>query len=288
MPLHNEPLLLEGIQEIVLTTLYTACVKNAVPVSLILVAASGTAKSKTLEAYNGPSIHKTDSFSSNGLFDLMMQDRDGKLRWIITVDLNPTLSRKSSTVESTMANLLTLTQDGTCRVDDGRKEKVAQHKPIGLISAVTPDMFQKQTKKWFALGLRRRIIPVFYAYSNSAIEALKKAVREDKISGANFPKINLKLDTEKNPTINQLHASRLESLGVTFATNLGLSRFNDRGGSEKWYVRKIVPISPIVTLRTLAKAHAIYNKREVVTDEDVDFMVRFLDFTNESLPKLIG
>jgi len=217
----------------------------------------------------------------------MKNDRDSFLRWIVTPDLNPTLSRRQATVTATVANLLSLTMDGTCRVDDGRAEKVAEHVPIGLLSAVTPDIYTKQTKKWLSLGLRRRIIPIFYQYTTQTIEALKKEVRDDNITQAAFPRINFSYNGMNRPKIGEKEAFQLESFGVQFTSNLGISRFKDHEGNIKWYVKNIVPISPIVTLRTMARAHALKENRAEVAEPDIKFIASFMDFTNPALLKPI-
>lgn len=287
MTAKNTPYLLESVHEILLTILYTAAVRDSVPVSLVIVADSGTAKSKLLQALTGKSIHQTDSFTSTGLFDLMKNDRENNLSWIVTPDLNPTLSRRPATVTATVANLLSLTMDGTCRVDDGRDEKVAKHKAIGLLSAVTPDIYNKQTKKWLSLGLRRRIIPIFYQYTQSTIEALKKEVREDRITQGAFPTVVFSCNGANKPKIGEKEAFQLEAYGVQFSSNLGISRFKADDGSVKWYVKHIVPISPIVTLRTMARAHALKDNRAEVGEEDLKFIASFMDFTNPATPKQI-
>jgi hypothetical protein len=283
----NAAYYLESIQEMLITILYTSVVKGAVPVSAVLVAESGTAKSKLLQALVGESIHQTDSFSSTGLFDLMKNDQQNKLHWIVTPDMNPTLSRRASTVTATTANLLSLTMDGTCRVDDARTEKLCKHVPIGFLSGITPDIYNKQARKWLSLGLRRRIIPLFYEYTSATIEKLKAVQREDKISGAPFPPVHFHHKGEQRPLINQINSLHIEARGVQFSQNLGLSRFKDVEGKIKWYVKNIVPISPISTLRTLARAHAIKSNRAEVNESDLEFLATFIDFTNQSAPKQI-
>jgi len=283
----NFPVLLESIQDILCTTLYTACVGRAVPVSLLLVSDSGSAKSKLVKALTCENIHMTDSISSAGLFDLMAKDAQNKVRWITMQDFNPTLSRRPGTVNSTVANLLTLTMDGTCRVDDGRQQKVAVHNPVGLITAMTPEMFQRQGRKWFALGLSRRIIPVFYEYSANAVREMLRAVREGKISGSDFPSVHVDISKTLEPEVGESESAQIETLGVMFSTNLGLARSKNSDGQVKWFVRKILPISPTVVLRTLAQANAIRHKRNHVSNEDLQFVANFVDFTNVSRPKVI-
>lgn len=284
---NNKAYCLGMLQQMLKTVVYTASVKDAIPVSVILVAPSGTAKSKLLKSFLGDGLHQTDSFSSQGLFELVAQDPTNKLRWIVTADMNPTLSRRQSTVEATVANLLTLLMDGTCRVDDGRSVKQMKHNPIGLISACTPDIFAKQTKKWFALGLRRRIIPLFYEYSNETIRELLSKVREDKISGADFPTVRFSISHKHNPAMSHNIALQIEALGINMSTNMGLTRATDSEGKVRWFAKQIIPISPVVVLRTIAKANAIKMDRGQVSNEDVEFTARFVDFTNQSKPMVL-
>src|SRR5271154_569637 len=120
----NNLFLLEDLTDVLMTVLFTSCVRGAVPVSVVLVADSGTAKSKVIKQYVGEGVHVTDSFSSQGLFQLMQTDPHSKIRFIMLPDFNPTLSRQQKTVTATVSNLLSLTMDGTCRIDDGRQEKL--------------------------------------------------------------------------------------------------------------------------------------------------------------------
>lgn len=283
----NAPYLLETVVDIISTTLHTAMVADTVPVSLLLVADSGTAKSKLLKMFSGDCLHHTDSFTSQGLFELMQRDAQQKLRWIVTVDLNPTLSRPPRTVNATVANLLTLTMDGTCRADDGRGEKLMKHRPVGFLSAVTPEMYSRQVKKFFQLGLTRRIIPIFYEYSPETIEKLKAIVRDGQITGADFQPQKVLLSREHKPHITQMDGMRIDALAGQFAANLGFTRGKDQYGKIRWWVRKIVPISPTVTLRTMAQAHAIRRKSGQVGDEEIEFLSRFIGFTNPSTPRQI-
>ena len=82
-------------------------------------------------------------------------------------------------------------------------------------------------------------------------------------------------------------ALHIESMSTVFSQNLGLQRMKDDDGHVKWFVKNVIPISPIVTLRTLAKANAIRASRGSVEQQDIDFLARFLEFTNQANPKQI-
>lgn len=281
----NQPYFLEVIQEILETALYTSSIRDAIPISLLLVGESGVAKSKMLMRLAGECIHLTDSFTSQGLFDIVADDKKNLIKFVVTPDLNPTMSRKSSTVQATVANLLSITADGTCRVDDGREQKVAEHSPMGFLTACTPDIYHRQAKKWFALGLRRRIIGIFYTYTKETQNALLALVRQDKINATNFkPFVFAAKEMQASPVISHDQKMTLESHAKDFAVNLGRLSFM-QDDIKKWIVVNVMPISPLVTLNTLVRAHALRDGRVEVNEKDMQFIAKFIGFTNPQEPR---
>src|SRR3974390_3642579 len=97
---------IEPVLEIVETALFTACVRDENPVSMILIGPSGIAKSMMLTHYAAAEVRRSDSISSQGLFDLASTDHKNELKFLVIPDMNPTLSRKPTTVQRTIANLL--------------------------------------------------------------------------------------------------------------------------------------------------------------------------------------
>lgn len=286
----GEPFFLREIQEIVEVAVWTANIKNAIPLSIMLVADSGTAKSKILMSYknNKPMIHDTDSFTSKGLFDIAQRDPENKVQFLMTPDLNPTLNRKPAVVQSTISNLLSLTADGTCRVDDGRGEKESKHEPMGLLTACTPQIYNTQAKKWFALGLRRRIIPIFFTYKKETENALMTKTREDKIDGLNFPEKKIILPKQKVlPMIPGQLMLMIESLSKDLTANLGKLKVQESDQTKRWVVVKVVPIAPFVLLQGIARAHAARAQRKEVCADDINFITRFVAFTDPSEPRQI-
>jgi len=278
---------LEPLQEILETMLWTGQVTGEIPISVILVGPSGVAKSKMICSYKEPQLHITDNISSMGIWDIVQGDSKGVLRFIVIPDINPTISRRSSTAQATIANLLSLTVDGTVRVDDGRREKKCVHTPMGLITSCTPEIYEKHARQWFALGLRRRIIPVFYSYSYTTKISLQALVKEGKIHSTPPARVPLNFKSEGGrPIIGSEEAEQIEKHSATLAFNLGKLSFVENK-VKKWQVKEIVPISPHVTLRTLAMAHASRRNSARVQKEDIDFLVQFIEFTDPEKPRLI-
>lgn len=267
------------------TALFTSIVPNSSPLSLILVGPSGSAKSKLLKSYGGPSIHQSDSVTTSGLFDIVQRDPKNEIKFIVIPDINPTMSRRAATVSSTVGNLLSITADGTIRTDDGRSMKEMKHDVVGLLTGCTPEIYDKHAKQWFALGLRRRIVPVFYRFSTGTINALQKLVRQGKI-GSRPSQARDFIASGKPASISKTSALELERFSLQFSNNLGkLAHF--KHNVKKWYVKEVVPIAPHVVLRSLAIAHATRRKASTVSNADMEFISMFLDFTDPESPKQI-
>ena len=282
----DELFCLEKLSEIVETILFTSSVRDESPVSVIIVGPSGSAKSKLIKLYQGPNIHVTDSITSQGLWEIVQRDPKNEKQFILIPDINPTLSRRTATAISTVSNLLTITADGSVRIDDGRGDKICNHAPMGLITACTPEIYHRHAKQWFALGLVRRIIPLFFTYTSDTTSELQTYVTNGKIHASFGTPRTLKLPSLARPSLNGANAEVLESHSYMFSNNLGKLSFVNKG-SKKWAMREIVPISPHVTLRTLAMAHALRRRSAVVGEEETQFVKMFLGFTDPEKPRQV-
>lgn len=278
---------LEQLATIVETALHTAAIRDEIPISIILVGPSGSAKSKLLKLYElCPNVHVTDSVTSQGLWEIVQRDPENKKSFIIIPDINPTLSRRSSTTQATIGNLLSITGDGTVRIDDGRGDKACKHTPMGLITACTPEIYHRHARQWFALGLIRRIIPIFYSYSSTTQDALQKLVREGKIHSSFGAPKQYALPPLSRPVLNSNTPFEFEVKSKDLAHNLGKLQFLEKG-TRKWLIKNVVPVSPHVTIRTLAMAHALRRHSAKVEDNEVEFIKTFVSFTDPETPRQI-
>ena len=271
------------IEEIVETVLCTDCERESKPLSILLIGPSGSAKSQLIKRYESKKIIHTDSITSQGLFSFAERDPENKLKFIILPDMNPTLSRKSSTMLAMTANLLSFTSDGTVRIDDGRTQKQCPHNPVGIISAATPDIFHVHAKKWYQLGLTRRIIPIFFDYNPSTIRKLDELVKSEEIKSAFCETIQYPEYPVSDPPIPDAIGQTINDQARIFAVNLGKLKYYDEG-KTKWNCRPMIPTSPHIAMRSLAKAHAIRAGRTEVNHYDVEFLDSFVGFTDPERP----
>lgn len=278
--------LLEPLMELVETAFFTASIRDEIPVSLILVGPSGSAKSKLIRSYQCEQMVVTDSITSQGLWEIAQRDSKNEKRLILLPDINPTLSRRPSTTNSTIGNLLSITGDGTVRIDDGRGEKVCKHLPMGLVTACTPEIYHQHSRKWYALGLSRRVIPIFYKYTSETVAKLQRLVRDGKIHASFGAARQFELPPLCKPALNATPPLELEMLSTYLSQHLGKLGYFHKG-IKKWQMKEVVPISPHVTIRTLAMAHALRRKSMKVEQPEIDFITSFISFTDPETPRQI-
>lgn len=273
---------IEPLIEIVETVFCTGLLPQSNPISIVLVGPSGTAKSKLLKVYNNAFIHHTDSISSAGLHSICRHDPSNEIKFIVLPDFNPTLSRNPRTATALIANLLSLTADGMVRVDDGRsgEEKSVKHNPVGIITACTPEIFDKNAKQWQILGIRRRILPICYTYSAKTEVTLMRLVREGKIQNTMLtPKAMKIYKLKQNPAPSSSQLDVLEKLADKMSINLGKRSFIS-DGVRNFKVVPVVAIAPFVVLKILCAAHALRDNRTETNDDDVRFCSEFVEFTD--------
>lgn len=289
------------LEEIVESAMYATFTNPGglpcLPMGLMLVSASGLGKSKTVFQYvQEPMVHRSDSLTSSGILSILEKDLENQVKFILHGDFNEVLSHKQSVVALTSATLLSAMSDGLVSVDDGRTNKKVKHEPVGVITALTRDMYIRNEKKWAALGLSRRFLFIFYAHSRPTKEKIQTAINESE--QANVPSIQKLLEhfppkEKANIYIPKEFSDRIQA----YSEELSRIRsaypafVRDRNGNGKMKSLLREEEAPYTThhmLRALACGHSLKNKRAVqISVEDVDFIRDILDFCKWDRPKEI-
>lgn len=283
---------MQTINEIVNTMLLTCCVAHDKPVSCLLVGPSGGGKSMTLMRWKAPWIHHTNDITSIGMSDIIESDPKNEIRSIILPDFNLPLSHRSSVTTLTVANMLSVMSEGTCRVDDGRVKKELKHVPMSFISACTPDMYFAHYRKWRSLGLLRRFLVVNYRYGLPTRREGNGKIRSGKIGSGLLPERQIPYSVNESGIdvrLDPREAKDIELLSLELARNLGYNISRDFHTKQiKWTEGEpALEFSPHLTLQAIARANALRMKRRIVRKEDIDFLVKILTFTNPSNPGLL-
>lgn len=278
------------VNQILKVALHTSLISSSRPVSVLLVGPSGGGKSATISRFSSKWIHHASDVTTRGLYDLAAEDTGNQLRAICIPDLNVPLSHKPSVSNLTIATILSLSWDGTARIDDGRQNKILRHNAIGFYSGCTPDMFLHSYRRWQALGLMRRFITLHYNYGVSTRCVGSQMIREGKIDSSPLSPIPIttRVGAKKGILISiptEL-TFEIEKLGAELAIHLSYRlSWSTKTHRAQWTVfSRELEFAPHVLMQTMARASALTQGRRSVNEDDIAFLCTLLRFTNPSHP----
>lgn len=279
----------EFVEEIISTCIQTAFLPKGIPVSALLITKSGMGKSSLLLSFEnednkGPA-KRIDRITSSGLYDVLVQDSKNEVKFFLISDLNPSLSGKASTVQLTMANMMTLLSEGSVYVADGRQQKTIKHAPIGLIAGVTEEMLRKHCGHWRTIGFMRRFLPIHYSHSEITKQQILDAMHTGKVTLWSRAKVKFPQARNGTPVLSKkTHDLIKELLAPKLAMHLGQYPYIQRTvDGPKQAVKAGEPIAeytPNGVLIQMATAHAMFQNRMKTTDEDDNFLRGVVDITN--------
>jgi hypothetical protein len=292
MPLDKSLIGFESLSEVLETAFYTAPVAGTIPSSIMLVGPPGTGKSKGILQFNSPSLHITNDITSSGIVDILENDKLGAVRHVVIPDFNIVVSHKQSTSALTVATLLTVMSEGVARVDDGRRKKEIVHAPIGIITAMTRDVYDDNVTKFRKLGIGRRFCYLFFGYCYNTRSQIQTEISNGSVTLQQLMPRKLDLpDVSKWPLhliIKETEAVQIREISREMAENMS---FQPKWIKEEntWVIKPFRGTSPIeftphMVLRTMAQGHALRSGRMVVNEEDIEFLKRFVAFTNYATP----
>lgn len=263
----------EAIEKIVKVALFSAYVDGEKPLSLLLIAKPESGKSELLKKFKGNKgvVFLTDCTAYGIIKEFLPLLDTGRLNHIILPDLIPPLSRQKSTVNSFIAFMNSLIEEGVIEIQTyaipGLKTR---HENIncGLITSITPDELKDKRHRWTRMGFLSRLLPVTYRYSNSTVykildSIVKREYYNEKPIILNFPPTKVRINLPENL------AQRMLPYAIYFGEAQGLYGFR----MEK-------------QLQTLLQAHALMNGRERVTEEDVEAVEELLHYVNMNFNEL--
>lgn len=283
----------EPLCEIIETVIFSAYLHHAIPISTMLIGPSGAGKSKVLMQYqNSIGCHVTTDITSMGLQELLAKDKEQKMRFIVIPDFNIVLSHRQSTLQLTIGNLLSVTSEGTIRIDDGREVKETKHGPVGIMSAMTRDMYAMTGKKWTALGFSRRFLPINYDYSLKTREQIQFSIANGLTTMLHLAEKKIHPPAITDIEIDEESSTRIMNFSNTLAENIGWIPYRSKRPDHQFKPKAIfsgkqIEFSPHIVLRTLARAHALRDGRKKVENVDIEFCMTTISFTRFDQPVML-
>ncbi len=260
------------MEYIIELVIWSAFIKNADPLSLIISAPVGSGKTELLKQYR--KCRGVKYLSEVTAYGIKSKYLDAIARGIIRIlmigDLLNPLSKQKKTRDDFVACMNNITEEGIGAIStyaihrDGKK-----FVKCGIITTIAKPDFMRKSRRWYDMGFLSRAIPLTYGYSASTkvkiYEHIAKAddIRNTSIKEMWLPKvpIRVKQDTKLNVKIIEL------------AMEL-----------EKW--EEVYGFRRQEQLQTLMMANALKNSRTKVIQEDYDKILELSQYINLSFKEI--
>lgn len=252
---------LEPIIELLRAAIWTARLADEKPVSVMLVAQQESAKTEMLKYFRGTStLAYISDLTSRGLLTHKDAIERGKIRHLVLLDLVRIISHGRTVQERTFQTLAALMEEGESEtLDAGGSSKWNDFPRIGCLMALTPAFFKSKRGRWRETGFMTRFLPVSFTYS----EDTKHTVHKFIAAGYQLPAPH----PEKLPEFAS-QVSMPDKISRTI-----ISRAEELGDTMRTYGFRYQK-----SMRALAKAQALLNKRGVVTDADLGKVLSWSEF----------
>lgn len=248
---------MQDLQKILKLVELSANVKNAKPVSMLVISKSGNGKTELIRSFKKNSIAFETDITYFGLLDLL--DKNQQIKHLIIPDFIKITQKKRATSDNFVSLLNALTEEGIDKFDfPNGKHYEFNNRRLGLITATTKDSFNQKKGAWQTFGFVQRMLIVSYDYNDDTIEKII-----DSINGEEYIKDK---------------SERIVLGGKDVKTERSLNKQLNKYANKNFRSLK--------HLQTLAKSNALLNKRDFVTQEDIDEIIRLTKYMNLNYTKI--
>ncbi len=265
-----------GVQRIlkILEVCYNSMmVKDERAISLILIAETDCGKSQLLLDYKPKTelfrIEAYTDVTSTGLYNLVGESEKPII--IIVPDLHTIVGHRSGVSGPTINALLSLLQDGVLKTGVGpQRQADLAGKRAALFTALTPKTFAGKAGKWRETGFLRRLLPIYYTYSDATETAIHNYIASGKYVGDNGYNIKIKAVSPR-----YISVSKEMSEIIKQETLITKTKLESRGFTAHHF------------FRTYCKSSAILSNRSAVNKEDIIALRDLLRFTSYDEPEKV-
>jgi hypothetical protein len=249
----------DDLIKLVNLAILTGRVKNAKPISMLLIGDTETGKTQVLEVFMNlkPVIWANDLSAHVIVDEVAPQVEKGKTH-VLVPDLLKVLGHQKMVTKNTMTMLNAIMEEGLKNVMFyGTRKEFSQPVRCGVIAAITKDAYDAREKYWNSIGFVGRCIPVSFSYSEKTKLKIHQHIRKG------FPAKMIQIITGR-PTSVEIPtriAEKVQDLAIArtpFSTGFRLHK----------------------QLRSLIQAHALYRGRSKVKMEDFEETRRLSKFLN--------
>jgi hypothetical protein len=242
------------IVEILKRVVASGFVKNAYPISAILIAPVGAGKTTTLKKISfNKNILALSDVTPYGLAKLLPEIRAKNVKHIIIFDLVEPMSRNRTVVNSLIGFLNSLIEEGIFRIQTGFIE-IREPIKLGLITATTKKEMMDKRRGWLGIGFISRMLPISFDYTPVDVIQILEDLANQNIKEVKYEELKVKEKTIKeNSSINKLLIPYAQAI--------------DEGLSEK-----PIPFRRLNQLKILLMANALLDNRTEVNAQDLEWL----------------
>lgn len=242
------------IRDFVELLIWTGQLSDERPGSAIVVAPAGGGKTTILESLQCEQAKFEGDFTARTATTIL---RNEKITHILLGDMLTLFAHRASTVKLSMSVISKLTGE-KLKTDPFTAEAIPD-RMIGLITAIPPEDFKKQSKHINPGGFASRFMVIKYNYKASTIAAIHRFIAENKYSAAQEYPFEIKSPARTIVTIPQKTSDLIKDFGMQIKRDpLGFRAHRH--------------------LRALVKAQARRNGRTTVIPDDFKLIESYCDF----------
>jgi hypothetical protein len=253
------------ITEILKRIIASGFIKNARPLSCLLIAPVGAGKTTTLLKFStNKNIMALSDVTPYGLTKLLSEIKMKGIKHLIIYDLVEPMSRGRASVNNLIGFFNSLIEEGIFKISTAFIE-VKEPINLGLITCTTEKEMKDKRRGWLGIGFISRLIPISFDYTSTDIIQILEDLAKQKIRDISFEELKIKeKDIKENETIfNQL---------IPYAQDMILE-------GE-------LPFRKLEQLKILLMSNALLRNDDKVIQEDFDWFKSIVTYLNYDLHHL--
>lgn len=240
-------------------------VKNARPLSCILIAPVGAGKTTNLLKFStNKNIMALSDITPYGLTKLLGEIRLKGIKHLIIYDLVEPMSRGRASVNNLIGFFNSLIEEGIFRISTMFIE-VKEPINLGLITCTTDKEIKDKRRDWLGIGFISRLLPISFDYNSMDVIQILEDLARQKIRDISYEELKIK---EKDIKENEIVFRQL----IPYAQNMILE-------GEK-------PFRKLEQLKILLMSNALLRNDNKVTEEDLIWFKSVVGYINYDLNNL--
>lgn len=262
----------DELEYLVKTALYSSCLKNERPVSLLISARVESGKTEIVTKFrdNHGILFMSDLTAWGIQKHYLKRLTSGDIKYIIIPDILVPLSRSGDTVNSLIGFLNSLIEEGVKEISTYAMH-FALPTPVrcGLITTITrDDLLGNRRKRWTSIGFMSRMLPVTYDYHAKTVMDILGSICDHEY----YQDASIKLNLPTAPVqvyLDPAFSERMQGIALQLVD------------AEELYGFRMQK-----HLQRLMMAHAVMKGRTTVSDEDFKMIKEMTKYINLSYTKV--